>query len=101
MYLVLSSCLIGARGVGVWAEACHISRHCHRVGNPSCAPVFSTGQVSVRGAGQQSAIMVNQFKRHSWGTWKSLTGTVSSDPSMHQRWTGKVYWRACNHGDCR
>ena len=53
------------------------------IGNPSCASV-STGEVACAVRSGKSAIMVNEFNGTTWGAWKSLTGTVSSDPSFRR-----------------
>jgi len=56
-------------------------------GNPSCAHV-STGHVACAVRSGKSAI--NEFNGTAWGTWTSLAGTVSSDPSCTSDGTGKV-----------
>jgi len=59
------------------------------IGNPSCAFV-STDHVAcaVRSGGSQ--LMVNVFNGTKWGTWMTLSGTVSSDPSCTSNGGGKV-----------
>src|SRR5580765_7271379 len=59
------------------------------VGNPSCAFV-STDNVACAVRSGTAAIMVNEFNGTKWGTWTSLAGTVTSDPSCTSNGTGKV-----------
>ena len=69
------------------------------IGNPSCASV-STGHVACAVRSGKSVLMVNEFDGTSWGTWKNLVGTVSSDPSCTNDGTGKVYCAAtATNGD--
>jgi len=69
------------------------------IGNPSCSPA-STGQVACAVRSGASAIMVNEFNGTSWGTWKSLAGAVSSDPSCTSDGNGNVFCAAtATNGD--
>jgi len=60
------------------------------IGNPSWAFVPSGHAVCAVRSGK-SVIMVNEFNGTSWGTWKSLSGTVASNPSCTSSSGGLAY----------
>jgi hypothetical protein len=63
------------------------------VGYPSCASV-SSDHVACAVLTAKSTLMVNEFNGSSWGTWKTLSGTVSSSPSCTADGDGRVFCAA-------
>ncbi len=59
------------------------------VGNPSCAEA-SKNLVACAVRNGKSSLMVNYFNGTKWGKWKTLSGTVSSDPSCTSNGAGDV-----------
>jgi hypothetical protein len=98
-YLALSACLlISSAAWASWGGFISTGT-ATGIGNPSCAHV-STGEVACAVRSSKSAIMVNTFNGTSWGTWKSLTGTVSSDASCTSDGKGNVFCAAvASNGD--
>jgi hypothetical protein len=95
--LLLSTCLLMAPAASATWGSFTSTGTATGIGNPSCAPV-STGQVACAVRSGKSAIMVNEFNGTAWGTWKSLAGAVSSDPSCTSDGSGKVFCAATTAG---
>lgn len=67
------------------------------VGNPSCAAA-TTNLVACAVQSSKSVLMVNRFNGTSWGTWTSLTGTVTSAPNCTSDGSGNVFCVALSAG---
>ena len=63
------------------------------IGSPSCAHI-SSENVACAVMSEKSAMMVNEYNDGKWGTWKSLTGTITSAPSCTGDGGGKVFCAA-------
>jgi hypothetical protein len=85
-------------GVGFVGQLC-LNRNRHR-DRQSILRACLNRASSVRSAEQQVRHHGQYLQRHSWGTWKSLTGTVSSDASCTSDGKGDVFCAAvASNGD--
>ena len=86
--LVLTSGWFSAPAWAAWKTSTPVGT-ARGISDPSCAN-FANNKVACAVMSEKSALMVNAFNGTSWGSWKSLAGTIVTKPSCTSDLLGNV-----------